>query len=432
MKGLQHTDRVEAYAQCYPTADRMFVEANSNSTEIVAQVPELKLVKPYFLSHFPFMGKNYVCSGTFNIFDADGKPYLGVLMRDTVSGDLAGYRTSGQHYLPVHESVTDNDYESISWVGKTAYLIVDGDEWGVTPTPMQSTHIAIGRFVERYHFRPNGIKWGDRFARVELDPSLSAMNDNITITENVGSGCCFGECKVTAYPRVKNARGKMVTLIANAFAINPIYDITRIEWCWTGATETITVGGQTITQPKADAWGKSQEQTIPFDAYGSTTVTVRVFLKKDGNCGCGCGDGSCCVIKELTVDVQPNAAMVCLDGSGGSTVTLDNDYQIVYSYKDNAVATAETVTGITTSAGAAVFTSPVDMNDTVALKTEIETVLDGQSVAYGAVSVTYVPAANDGENALLSVTITGVDGTIDSIEMVVNGSSISKPFVLLG
>lgn len=427
MKGLQHTDRVEAYAQSYPTSDRIFVEANANSTEIIAQVPALNLVKPYFLSHFPFMGKNYVCSGTFQIFDAETHPYLGVLMRDTVSGDLAGYRTSGKHYLPVHETVTVNDHESIDWVGKTAYLIVDGDEWGVTPTPMQSTAIIIGRFVERYHFRPNGIKWGDRFAKVELDPGLASANSPITVPENVGSGCCFGECKVTAYPRVENARGKMVTLNANAFAINPIYDITRIEWCWTGTTETVTVGGQTITQPKADAWGKSQKQTIPFNSYGTKTVTVRVFLAKDGNCGCGCGDGNCCVIKELTVEVQPNAATVCLDTVGDETL---KSYSLFYSYTDTAVATVDEVVGFTVAGTAYTFPSPVPMTSS-ALPTAIESLITSIQGNVGSVSVNYSKGFNDGDKSTLAITIIDIDRTLDTLEVLVDTVNASVNFVQL-
>lgn len=438
MKGLQHTDRVEAYAQSYPTSDRIFVEANANSTEIIAQVPELNMVKPYFLSHFPFMGKNYVCSGTMQVFNAETSPYIGILMRDTVPGDLAGYRTSGKHYLPVHTSVTENDYESISWVGKTAFLVVEGDDWGVTPTPLGLSAICIGRFVERYTFRPNGIKWGDRFAKVELDPGLAANNEPITVTANTSGSCCFGDCKVTAFPRVKNAHGKLVTIAANAFAFNPIYDITRIEWCWSGQEETITSGGNTITQPKADAWGSSDTQTIKFDDYGEHTVTIRVFLSKDGGCGCGCGDSSCCVVKELIVDVQPNAAYVCIPGSsssggGGTGVTDGNTWSLFASYKDNDLLVPDTISSMKISGTGYAFAGGISVSDTSNVSDAIETVLNAQGVTFGSITVNFSAAGAIGEHAVLNVLVTGVDTafTLDGMTIDIDGSATSFAFGLI-
>jgi len=425
MKGLQHTDRVEAYTQYYPTVDRMFVEANSNSTEIIDAVPALAKVKPYFLSHFPFMGKTYVCSGTFKVFNEATNPYIGVLIRDTVSGDLAGYRTSGKHFLPVHESVTDTEYASASWVGKYAYLVVVGEDWGVTADPTGFDAMCIGRFTDRYYFRPNGIRWGDRFAKVELDPSLSTMNESFTITDNTSAGCCFGSCKVSAYPSVKNARGKSVTINANAYSLNPIYEIEKIEWCWTGATETITVGGDTITQPKADKVTKTPINTIVFDSYGSKTVTIRVFLAKDGECGCGCGDGACCVVKEFVVDVQPSAISICNPGSGtsGTGVPTTNTYRVFETYYDTMVSVKDMVLGITTSAGPILFPTAINIIDVSALQTAIETLLDNENIAYGAVSVSYSAAQNDGETATIGLFITDCDDALVSLEISIDSTT---------
>lgn len=426
MKGLQHTDRVEAYTQYYPTVDRMFVEANSNSTEIIDAVPALAKVKPYFLSHFPFMGKTYVCSGTFKVFNNENsRPYIGVLIRDTVSGDLAGYRTSGKHFLPVHESVTDTEYGSASWVGKYAYLIVVGEDWGVTADPTGFDHICIGRFTDRYYFRPNGIRWGDRFAKVELDPSLSTLNASFTITDNTSAGCCFGSCKVSAFPSVKNARGKSVTINANAYSLNPIYEIEKIEWCWTGATETITVGGDTITQPKADKVTKTSINTIVFDSYGSKTVTIRVFLAKDGECGCGCGDSACCVVKEFVLDVQPAAVNVCLPGSGtsGTGVPAANNLKIFQTYTDTKIAIADKVMGITTSTGAVLFPTAVTISNTSALQTAIETLLTSESISFGHVTVDYLAAGADGGTAVVGVIVTDCDDALVSMEIEIDGAT---------
>jgi len=424
MKGLQHTDRVEAYTQYYPTVDRMFVEANSNSTEIIDAVPALAKVKPYFLSHFPFMGKTYVCSGTFKVFNEATNPYIGVLIRDTVSGDLAGYRTSGKHFLPVHESVTDTEYASASWVGKYAYLVVVGEDWGVTADPTGFDAMCIGRFTDRYYFRPNGIRWGDRFAKVELDPSLSTMNVSITITDNTSAGCCFGSCKVSAFPSVKNARGKSVTINANAYSLNPIYEIEKIEWCWTGATETITVGGDTITQPKADKVTKTSINTIIFDSYGSKTVTIRVFLAKDGECGCGCGDSACCVVKEFVLDVQPATVNVCLPGSGtsGTGVPAVNTLKIFHSYTDPKTAVADKVLGITTSTGAVLFPTTVDISNTSGLQTAIETLLTSEGISFGDVTVDYVAATADGDTAVVGVIVTDCDDALVSMEVTIDGA----------
>ena len=425
MKGLQHTDRVEAYTQYYPTVDRMFVEANSNSTEIIDAVPALAKVKPYFLSHFPFMGKTYVCSGTFKVFNNENsRPYIGVLIRDTVSGDLAGYRTSGKHFLPVHESVTDTEYGSASWVGKYAYLIVAGEDWGVTADPTGFDHMCIGRFTDRYYFRPNGIRWGDRFAKVELDPSLSTMNESFTITDNSSAGCCFGSCKVSAFPSVKNARGKSVTINANAYSLNPIYEIEKVEWCWTGATETITVGGDTITQPKADKVTKTSINTILFDSYGTKTVTIRVFLAKDGECGCGCGDNSCCVVKDFVIEVQPSTSSVCINGSigsgsgsagGGVAVPTTNNYKLFYSYTDATVATQDVIKTMTTEVGTVTFGTAINIDDTAAVEAAVVDVLDTHGIAYTSITVDYSPAANDGETAVLGIIVMGADKELISL-----------------
>lgn len=427
MKGLQHTDRVEAYAQYYPTADRVFMEANANSTEIIAQVPELNMVKPYFLSHFPFRGKNYVCSSTFQVFDADSFPYVGVLMRDTVSGDLAAYRTSGKHYLPVHKSVTENDYESVSWVGKHAFLIVDGDDWGVTSNPGPANAIVIGRFVERYQFRPNGIKWGDRFVKVELDPALASANNPITVTPNASGSCCFGECIVTAYPRVKNGKGKIVTLAANAFSVNPIYSISHVEWNWTGNTETVTVNGQTVDKLVADGKGKDT-QTIIFDSYGTKTVTLTVYLEKDGNCGCGCGDNACCIKKEFTIDVQPTSAMVCFDTVGNE---MPKTYKLFYAYTDSDAGALDYVAGINIAGQLYEFPSPIKMIDTGIIENAIKDVFTSIDATVTSVSVDYSQVSNDGETAVLAVNIIGIDRTLDSLAVTIDSSSQVAPFELV-
>lgn len=432
----QHTDRKSVFASLYPTVDRMFVSANAGGVEdIGGGVPAAKFLKPYFLSHYTFEGNVWACSGTFKLFNSESNPYVGVLIRDTPIGKASTYRITGKHYLPVHTSATETKTESTSWNGKVAWLIVEGTEWGVVADPMGKAAIAIGRIQEGYHFRPNGIKWGDRFVKVELDPSLATINKPVTEVAATSDSCCFGDCKVTAYPEVVSRHGLAITVDVNAFAVNPIYAISKIEWCYTGATEIITLpDGSTFTRPKADHKGLDHRRVLRFKEYGDHTVTLRITLAKDGSCGCGCGDEGCCITKTLLVNASLTSATICIDSNGSGEVGVGtvvlNDWICTATYKDLNILTIDKVVGIVTSSGTYTFATSIDANDSAGLSAAITAVLATGPTP--TVSVTYAGASVDGANSTLEVTVTGTDATLVSLQMVNDGATPNVyPFVAL-
>lgn len=435
--GLQHTERVKVGAQYYPTADRMLLELSPNYREVIAAAPTARYAKPYFLSHYSHMGRTYICSGTIQLFNADSKPYMGILTRDTAPGDKNPYITSGKAWLPLDTSVEVGEFESqISLIGKYAYLITEGESWAVTDDLDGKTGIVIGVFISGWNFRPNGITWWDRFVKVDIDPSLSSLNSPVTVEPNTGDTCCFGDCIVTAYPIVETSARKSVLVRANAFSLNPLYDITRIEWNYTGATETITKpNGQTVTQPKTELYGPEQCQTILFDNFGTYPITLRVFLGKNGECNCGCGEASgCCIIKEFDVVVSPDASFICESTLG--VVDAEYTYGIDYTYVDAAIATADKIEGITLGTGAEAFTAPITLStaNEGAIATATEDIITAANGSYQTVTVYYMPAQHNNDNARLLITVTGLvsNVTLVSAQLSINnGATVDVNFTVV-
>ena len=427
--GLQHTERVKVGAQYYPTADRMLLELSPNYREIIAAAPTARYAKPYFLSHYSYMGHTYICSGTFQLFNADSKPFIGILKRDTAPGDKNPYITSGKTWLPLDTSVAVGEFESqISLIGKYAYLITEGENWAVTDDLNGKTGIVIGIFISGWNFRPNGITWWDRFVKVELDPSLSSLNSPVTVEPNTGDTCCFGDCIVTAYPIVETSARKSVHIRANAFSLNPLYDITRIEWNYTGTTET-------ITKPKTELWGPEQCQTIMFDNFGTYTITLRVFLGKNGECNCGCGEaGVCCIIRDFDVVVSPDASFICESTSG--VVDAEYTYKVDHIYVDASIATADKIEGITLGSGAVAFTAHITLStaNEGAIATAIEDVITAANGSYQSVSVLYMPAQHNNDNARLVITVTGLVSTVTLVSAqlsINNGATVDVDFTVI-
>lgn len=428
MKGLQHTDRLAAYTFNYPSMGNVCVDANpARNGDIVATVPALAYVKPYFLSHFQQGFRTYVCSSTFKVFDEGGKPYIGLLIQDSVCGERAGYRTEGDHYLPVHTSVETGRYASTEWVGKIAYLITLGDNWGITDDGAALGAIAVGTFKDRWQFRPNAIGWGARFVQVSLNPSLRTMNSPVTITAS-GSGdgsCCFGACTIEAYPEVTNAHGLFVEVDVNAFATNPLYEISLIQLNYTGATETVIIDGSPVVQPKTELVSTgSGHFRIPFDAVGlAQTVTMRVFSTKIDGSGCSCGDGQCCSVFELEVDVTANTGIVCTPATAPTPTT--NDWRLFDLYTDPLIATGDRAMGITLGGNATVFGTPIALSNTTGLQAAIETALGVAGFSYNTVSVTFSLAPANAGKSLLEIIVTNVNlgAVLDSLQVSIDNAA---------
>jgi hypothetical protein len=430
---MRYFDRYAARAENYPTAEKMFVGSETDRT-INVVAPQKNLVKPYFLSHYDYRANTVICSGNIMLIDAATNPFAGIMINDTYCGKGTYARIQGTTFMPVHESVTIGQRASrTAWKGKTAYLVCEGENWGVTDDLGGSTGIAIGRFLSGIDFRPNNIGWGDRFAKVYLDPSMAGQNSPVVITENTTS-CCFGGCVATAYPEVILAKGKSITVNTNAFALNPGFQIESIQWAWDGTTEDVLDNdGNVVTQPKTNFEGVEQEHTIHFDDYGTYTLTLRIRLSKiDSESECGCGESVCCIIKELSIVVTANSAIFCDPNPAPAPVATT--YQIVHVYVDADVSDLDNATHLVLGSGAVSLGSAINFASASSLQSAIEGVLDTATIAYGSVSVNYTVGAADGDTSTLVITITDVVSpeTLEGITAVKNsGSPAQIDFVVI-
>ncbi len=432
MKSLNHTNRIAAFAQDYPTHGRMRIDANAaRNGQVMLPAPALNLAKPYFLSHFQQGNCSYVVSGTMRVISPEANPYLGILTQDTVSGQRAVYETEGDFYLPVHSSVVVGRYTSqANWVGKTAYLITIGDDWGITHDSTADGAIAVGTFKNGWDFRQNGIGWGSRFVHVTLQSSLRAGNHPVTVLPSVGEcGCCFSECRVEAYPEVKAQHGLFIEFEINPFSANPLFEVSRVELNYTGQTETVIVDGTPITRPRTDLFTQGSGYfKVPFEETGTATITARVYVQKIDEAGCSCGTNGCCETFTFTVEVSDDSGFVCTPATPPAPTT--NDWRILKVYADADVSAIDTTDKIKFGGISYDFTSPIGFDEPNDIEVAITEILTAQGVAFGAVTVTTEIGATDGDNTTLEVIITDVNAavTIESLRASINGTTAAMLF----
>lgn len=417
---MRLTDRSAVNAHNFPTADRLFVDMEIEG--ITATVLPSNMAKPYKYSHYKYMGREYICSGTMRLFDNAGKPFLGILSADTVCGEQGLYRTEGTCYLPVHKSVQTTRKESNSWKGKLAYLITDDgngdtDSWGVTDVAPTGDikGIVVGRFVESIQFRPNGITWGSRFVMVDIEEEYSTLNSPTVTMPSVSTDCCFGDCDIVAFPEIVFREGRLVDINANAFAENPLFQISKTKWVYTD-----------------DSGVKSRFLPNESFVFELSSYSYNISLKLEATpqlegsgASCESCSSNCCATVPFTVRTTPYVEPVCVPSP-----TFQN-FKLNITYPVTTVATTRKFKTVLFDDSAQYDIHPVIVVST-ANETDIADAIKAAIFANGftttGVYVTVSEAPANNRNETVSVIVSNTKADLASLVVNVDGTDQTWDF----
>jgi hypothetical protein len=417
---MRFTDRSAVNAHNFPTADRLFVDMEIKG--VTDTVLPANMAKPYKYSHFKYMGREYICGGTMRLFDNAGKPFLGILSADTVCGEQGLYRTEGTCYLPVHKSVQTTRKESNTWKGKLAYLITDDgagdtDSWGVTDVAPAGDvkGIVIGRFVESIQFKPNGITWGSRFVMVNIEEEYSTLNSPTVTMPSVSTDCCFGNCDIVAFPEITFQEGRLVDINSNAFAENPLFQISKTKWVYTDDSGVVK-----RTMPNESFVFEKVSYSYDISLHLEATPQL-----EGSGASCESCSSNCCETIVYTVKTTPYTEPVCVPSP-----TFQN-FRLNITYPVTTVATTRKFKTVLFDDSDPYSVSPVivvEIGNETEIADAIKAAIFGAGFTTTGVYVVIAKASGNGDNETVSVIVSNTKSDLASLVVTVDGTDQTWDF----